>query len=299
MEATPPDFFKRGPSLFARFLFFAILAVVLIAADARYAVVSDLRGIIAAVLYPLERAAEFPVNSIQSLTKFGLSYADLQHENVNLRVEARKLKVELLTYRALVQENAHLRQLLRARERYFPHVSTADIIFIGKDPFSRKILIDRGLGEGIHSGEVVVDDIGVLGQVTQVYPTSSEVSLITDKDEAVPVQVLRNGLRAIVFGSGNEDELNLPYMDANADIKVGDVLVTSGIDGVYPAGLPVGVVEKIDRSPELPFATIHCIPSAGTERNRQVFILTGPPPVNPPADVPKAVGVGGPHAGNS
>jgi len=298
MEATPPEFFKRGPSLFARFLFFAIMAVALIAADASFKVISEVRSAIAIILYPLEQIAEFPINTMQSISKLSLSYVDLQHENSSLQDQVRRLKVELLGYEALTRENTHLRKLLGVRKRFLPNVSTADIIFIGKDPFSRKILIDRGLRDGIHAGEVVVDDIGILGQVTRVYPVSAEVSLVTDKDEAIPVQVMRNGLRAIVFGTGNEDQLSLPYTDAGADIKVGDVLVTSGIDGIYPAGLPVGVVEKIERNPELPFATIYCVPSAGTGRNRQVFVLTGPPPVHPPADAGQVVGVGGPHAGN-
>ncbi|MDE3208831.1 MAG: rod shape-determining protein MreC [Pseudomonadota bacterium] len=282
MGATSPDFFKRGPSLFARFLFFAILAIALIAADARFSALNGVRKAMALVLYPLERVAAFPIDTARTVGGLSVSYVGLQQQNLDLQRQVRQLRVELLDYAALAKEDAHLRQLLGIRSRYLPHVSVADIIFTGTDPFSRKILIDKGSQEGVHAGNIVVDAVGVLGQVTQVYPVSSEVSLITDKDEAVPVQVLRNGLRAIVFGTGDENQLSLPYTNSDADIKVGDELVTSGIDGVYPAGLPVGTIKKIDHNPALPFSTVDCVPSAGTDRNRQVFVLTGPPPVQLP-----------------
>jgi len=141
----------------------------------------------------------------------------------------------------------------------------------------------------VAAGQVVMDNIGVVGQVTRVYPWLSEVTLITDKDHAVPIQVLRTGLRAVVFGSGNISNLALRYMPISSDIQVGDVLVTSGIDGIYPPGLPVAKVIQIERDPAYPFAQILCSPLAGVDKQRQVMIISGLPRLpEMPAEDPKA-----------
>jgi rod shape-determining protein MreC len=147
----------------------------------------------------------------------------------------------------------------------------AEIIYVERDMFNRKILLDKGTQAHVLAGQIVMDDSGIVGQVTRVYPWMSEV---TDKDHAVPVQVLRNGLRAVVFGSGDTGELALRYMPISSDIQKGDVLVTSGIDGTYPHGLPVAKIIHVERDPAYPFARILCAPIGGVDKRRQLLILS-------------------------
>ena len=150
----------------------------------------------------------------------------------------------------------------------------AEILHVPRDPFNRKVMLDKGSQSGIQAGQVVVDDAGVVGQITRNYPWLSEVTLITDKDHSVPVQVVRNGLRSVVSGTGKEGALELRYVAVNTDIQEGDLLATSGIDGVYPPGLPVAVVSKIERNPTYVFARVTCTPAAGVGHNRQLIILS-------------------------
>jgi cell shape-determining protein MreC len=188
---------------------------------------------------------------------------------------------ELLQLQALKEENNQLRRLLDAQER-LPRKSTfAEILYAARDPFSRKVVIDKGSQNGILPGQPVIDDVGVIGQVTRVYLLMSEVTLLSDKDQAIPLQVLRNGLRAVAYGGAEGGMFDLRFMAANADIKNGDILVTSGIDGTYPPGLPVATVARIERDAAYAFARISLAPTAGTDRYRQVLVLSNeskPPP---------------------
>jgi rod shape-determining protein MreC len=151
----------------------------------------------------------------------------------------------------------------------------AEIMHLERDIFKRKVYLDKGTQKNVAAGQVVIDETGVIGQVTRVFPWNSEVTLITDKDHAVPIQVLRTGLRAVVFGSGDISNLELRYMPLSSDIQVDDVLVTSGIDGAYPPGLPVARVTQIERDPAYPFARIACVPLAGVDQQRQLMIISG------------------------
>jgi rod shape-determining protein MreC len=151
----------------------------------------------------------------------------------------------------------------------------AEIIYAARDLFKRKIVLNKGSKSDVQLGQPVMDDVGIVGQVTRVYPWLAEVTLLTDKDHAVPIQVLRNGLRAVVFGSGDISNMSLRYMPVNADVQVGDELVTSGIDGIYPAGLPVAKVSKVERNPVYPFAQITCLPLAGVDSHRYLLVLSG------------------------
>ncbi|HEX7954702.1 MAG TPA: rod shape-determining protein MreC, partial [Burkholderiales bacterium] len=181
---------------------------------------------------------------------------------------------QLQSQQSLIAENQHLRQLLDLRERTEQTSTVAEILYVGRDPFTRKVIIDKGSSQGIEEGAAVVDDSGLIGQVTRTFPWTAEISLISDREQVVPAQVVRNGLRAVVFGVGYDGALDLRFMPVNADVENGDVLVTSGIDGVYPAGLPVAIVSNIERNAAYPFAKITCTPAAGTNRNRQVMVLS-------------------------
>jgi len=282
MDYQPPPFFSRGPAPFVRLTFFASLAVLLMVLDARFRYAEPLRQVIAGLAYPLQRAASAPVELLVSAAEFFTTQVGLKRDNDALRAKELQDAGELLMVDALRAENSQLRKLLEARER-LPRKSTfAEIVYSGRDPFSRKVVIDKGSHQGVEAGEAVIDDVGVIGQVTRVFPFLAEVTLVTDKDERVPVQVVRNGLRAVVYGGGDGGTLDLSYMAANADIQADDELVTSGIDGTYPAGLPVGKVSRIQRDSARAFAKITCVPSSGTEQHKQVLVLSReavPPPV--------------------
>jgi len=183
----------------------------------------------------------------------------------------------LLQLQALELENQHLRNLdaLPIRSQFTTQL--VQVIYAERDVFRRKVLIDKGADADVKLGQVVMDEVGIIGQITRVYPWLSEVTLITEKNQAVPVQVLRNGLRTIVFGAGDISQLSLRYMPASADIQIGDVLVTSGIDGTYPPGIPVAKVIKIERDPDYPFSNVTCLPIAGVDNHRHLLILSDMP----------------------
>jgi rod shape-determining protein MreC len=274
MDYQPPPFFSRGPAPLVRLGFFVSLAVLLMVLDARFRYAESLRQAVALLVYPLQRTALAPVELFNAAADFFTTQVALKRENDELKVKRLQAANDLLTLEALRAENAQLRRLLEARER-LPRTSTlAEILYQGRDPFSRKVVLDKGLQQGIQAGQAVIDDIGVIGQVTRTHLLLSEVTLITDKEQRTPVQVVRNGLRAIIYGGGDRGTLDLSYMAANADIQADDVLVTSGIDGTYPAGLPVAKVSRIERDAAYSFAKITCVPTAGTDRNRQVLVLS-------------------------
>jgi len=270
----PPPFFSRGPAPLVRLGFFVSLAVLLMVLDARFRYAESLRQAVALLVYPFQRTALAPAELFSVASEFFTTQVALMRENDELKAKRLLAANDLLTLEALRAENAQLRRLLEARER-LPRKSTlAEILYQGRDPFSRKVVLDKGSQQGIRAGQAVIDDIGVLGQVTRAHLLLSEVTLITDKEQRTPVQVVRNGLRAIIYGGGDRGTLDLSYMAANADIQADDVLVTSGIDGTYPAGLPVAKVSRIERDAAYSFAKITCVPTAGTDRNRQVLVLS-------------------------
>lgn len=274
MEHSPPQFFKRGPSALARLSFFTLLSVLLMVLDARFHYADGLRNALALVIYPMQQVAIAPVTAFNHISEFFSSQAALRQENALLRSEQLKTAQNNLTIDALKAENAQLRELLGALPQTSGKAVFAEIIYAGRDPFSRKVIIDQGEQAGIEQGQPVIDTKGVLGQVTRVLPLLSEVTLITDKGHAIPVQVVRNGLRGIAFGSGDGSTLELRFMPANAEIQVGDVLVTSGLDDIYPRGLPVAQVAKVERDSAYAFAKISLTPSGGTNQFRQVLVLT-------------------------
>jgi rod shape-determining protein MreC len=283
MDYQPPPFFSRGPAPLVRLGFFVSLAVLLMVLDARFRYAESLREAVALLVYPLQRVALAPVELVKAAAEFFTTQVALKRENDELNARRLLDANNLLTLEALRAENAQLRRLLEARDRLPRESTLAEILYQGRDPFSRKVVLDKGRQQGIQAGQAVIDDIGVIGQVTRSHLLLSEVTLITDKEQRTPVQVVRNGLRAIIYGGGDRGTLDLSYMAANADIQADDVLVTSGIDGTYPAGLPVAKVSRIERDAAYSFARITCVPTAGTDRNRQVLVLSQEAILPPPA----------------
>ena len=274
MDTNPPPFFNRGPAPLVRLSFFAILSAFLMVLDARFGWAEPLREVLALAAYPLQRVALAPLEALETITEYFTSKSSLERENEALRAYKLQMAKDLLTLEALSAENAQLRRLAEARERTLRKSTFAEILYAGRDPFARKVILDKGASDGIAPGLAVIDDIGVIGQVTRVNPLLAEVTLITDKNQAIPVQVVRNGLRAVAFGAGDGSTLDLRYVAANADIQNGDSLVTSGIDGTYPTGLPVARVVRIERDAAYAFAKISCAPIAGTGQYRQVLVLS-------------------------
>jgi rod shape-determining protein MreC len=273
MDHTPPPFFKRGPAPLVRLFFFASLSLALLVIDARFRYADGLRTWLALAAYPLQRAATAPIELLSSVGSFFSTQAQLVEENERLRAKALNYSHDAQRYEAAQAEAAHLRKLIGAQERLEARVIPAEVMYNGRDPYSHKLFIDRGATHGVRPGSPVTDESGVVGQVTRVHPLVSEVTLATDRDQAIPVQVVRNGLRAVAFGGGASGSLELRFMAANADIQTNDRLVTSGIDGTYPPGLPVATVMRIERDAENAFARVVCRPAAGVDRGRFVLVL--------------------------
>jgi rod shape-determining protein MreC len=274
MDHTPPPFFKRGPAPLVRLFFFASLSLALLVIDARFRYAEGLRTWLALAAYPIQRAATAPIDLVSAVGSFFSLQAHLVEENERLRAKALAYSHDAQRYEAAQAEAAHLRKLIGAVERLEVRVIPAEVMYYGRDPYAHKLFIDRGSTHGVRAGSPVTDEAGVVGQVTRVHALVSEVTLLTDRDQAVPVQVVRNGLRAVAFGGGASGSLELRFMAANADIQGNDRLVTSGIDGTYPAGLPVATVMRIERDAENAFARVVCRPAAGVDRGRFVLVLS-------------------------
>ncbi len=283
-QQQAPAFFARGPSPFARLVFFAALSLALMATDSRLQYLTSVRENLMTLLHPLQVIANAPSQFYAFTSEYFSTHHRLLNENEQLRKQALTQEVELQKLKTLTLENSNLRDLLQANKTLVESSVLGEIMHVGRDPFTKKIVVNRGEHHQIVAGSAVVDATGVIGQVTRTYPSSSEVTLITDKSLAIPIQIERNGLRAIAFGHGRDNTLDLPYLPANVDIRRGDKLVTSGIDGVYPVGLAVAMVAEIKITPDSPFARIVCVPTGGIENHRQV-LLVSIPQVEPSANV--------------
>jgi rod shape-determining protein MreC len=229
---------------------------------------------------PIQRLATLPGALWEQAGDFFITQSTqrgLIKQNDELSQQHQSDAAQLLQLQALELENQQFRNLAELPIRNEFTTQLVEIVYAERDVFSRKVLISKGANADVRLGQVVMDDIGIVGQITRVYPWLSEVTLITEKDHAVPVQVLRNGLRTIVFGAGDTSQLSLRYMPASADIQNDDVLVTSGIDGIYPPGIPVAMVVKVEHDPAYPFANVTCLPLAGVDKHRHLLILSSLP----------------------
>jgi len=273
LDRTPPPFFRQGPSALSKLVFFSALAVFLMVADTRLKISEPVRQALAVVLLPLQRAVAVPVEIASGGAGYfqGLSGAIAAQQQAEQRATA--LAERATRAEQLATENARLRALLELRPALTVRSLPAEVLYEGADPYSRKVFIDRGLTQGVKLGAPVIGEAGVLGQVTQVYPLTSEVTLLTDKEAAIPVLNTRTQQRSAAFGAGRSGGLELRFMSGNADVQVGDVLHTSGLDGVYPPGLPVATVAAVERRVESGFARILLEPVARADGVRQVLVL--------------------------
>lgn len=294
LDGTPPPFFRQGPSALSKLIFFSLLSVLLMAADLRFSIAPPVRTTLATLLYPLQWLVLKPVTLVQNA---GLYFESLG--NSQSQAAAAKYQLGLQSQRAqqveqLTQENTRLRALLDMRERLNTPALAAQVLYDAADPYSRKVIIDRGSLAAVQAGAPVIDEAGILGQVTRVYPLVSEVTLLTDRNQVIPVLNVRTGVRGLAVGDPTMRSgwLELRFMDANVAMKTGDLLTTSGIDGVYPPGLPVARVVKIERRADSAFARIGCEPVAQVAGSLHVLVLqalAGQMPQRPAPDTPVAV----------
>jgi rod shape-determining protein MreC len=293
LDRAPPPFFRQGPSALSKLAVCSALALFLMVADARFKVMQPLRIALGTVLYPVQWLALQPVHLLQAGGEYfyGLNSAQRSKEDAFKKLGLQSLKANQVEQ--LTLENERLRKLLDLRARMQTTGIAAQVLYDAADPYSRKVIIDKGQVDKVISGAPVLDERGVLGQVTRVYPTVSEVTLITDRDHAIPVLNTRTGARGVAFGdtTSQTDAIELRYMAANADAIVGDLLTTSGVDGVYPPGLPVARVEKVDRRVDTIFARIYCVPAALVSGASHVLILDPLSDQVPPRPTPDAPAV--------
>lgn len=273
LDRTPPPFFKQGPSAFTRLTFFAALAVLLMVADARWKMTQPLRAAVATVLHPAQQALLAPSRAWDTTTLYfaGLDEARAMQARAERQITAQAERV--MRVEDLSRENARLRALLELRPRLDVPNMSAEVLYATQDPYTRKVVIDRGGAHGVGLGSPVIDPAGVLGQVTRVYPLTSEVTLVTDQDAAVPVVNVRTEQRGVAYGLPQARGMELRFMAGNADVQVGDRLETSGLDGVYPPGLPVAQVARVDRRADSAFARIVLTPATNPESSRHVLLL--------------------------
>lgn len=275
VDRTPPPFFKRGPSPLSRLLVLGALALLLMVADARLQWAHPLRIAVASVLYPLQWLALQPVQGLRHLTHYVGNMEAAQQEAQAARTELTRQVQRAALVEHLTQENRQLRALLGLREHLPAQAQGAEVLYESPDPYRRKVIINRGQSHGVQAGSPVMDGYGVLGQVTQVYPLMSEVTLLIDHDQAIPVVNARTGQRSLAYGvtSTDNQRLELRFVSVNADMEPGDILTTSGVDGIYPPGLPVARVVSVQRRTDSGFARVEAIPLSQPFNTLQVLVL--------------------------
>jgi len=269
----PPPLFNQGVSARARVAFFSFLAIALIIIDSRVRMLEAVRTGVGVVMYPVQQALLVPSRVGGTIGDYFTSVTDLKRENEQLKRKEFESAQALQQAGELAVENERLRKLLGARDKVANGAVLADVLYESRDRFSRKLVINAGTNVGVRAGSPVIDEAGVVGQVTRVFNDTSEVTLLTDKDQSIPVQILRNGLRGVAFGGSETGTLDMRFMAANADIVDGDVAITSGLDGVYPPGLMVASVKRVERAAKDQFARIVMAPLAGVESNRHLLVL--------------------------
>ncbi len=288
LDRTPPAFFKQGPSALSKLILFSALALFLMVADARFHVMQPMRTAFAAVLYPAQWLALQPVQLMRNGAGYLTELKTAQKTEQAARAQLAEQSARAGQVEHLLLENDRLRKLLALRDRIQVPAVAAQVLYDATDPYSRRVVIDKGQLQGVETGSAVMDETGVLGQVTRVYPFVSEVTLLIDRDQVIPVLNVRTGTRSVAYGdpAPHGGLLEMRYMSANEDVKEGDLLTTSGVDGVYPPGLPVARVASVDRRSDSSFSRILCRPIARLQGVTHVMVLGSVPREGPTATIP-------------
>jgi len=273
----PLPFFHRGPSPLARLTFFALVAIATMIADHRFQALEAVRLSLSVLAQPAQRFAAFPGEAFGRLTDYFANQDRLLRENQDLKVKLLEQSAAAQQAKLLKSEQEHLLAMAPGKSRYAAEGTLAEVLYAARNPFTRKVVIDKGLTQGLKAGMPVIDGSGVVGQITNAGTFTSEVTLVTEKGQSVPVMLVRNGLRAVASGSGKDGSIEVPFMPVSADIQNGDLFVTSGIDGTYPAGLVVAQVTSVEKNAAFVFAKIFAKPAAGVDNHRYVMVLPLPP----------------------
>jgi len=276
----------RVSALGLRALVLAAMSVAVMVIDYRQQHLKALRSALQAAVYPVQVVVQSPLAGWDWARAQFATRKSLLADNARLSQELDGDRLRLQRLEAVEQENVQLRALVQAAPRVPDKVKLAEILRLELDPYRQRVLINRGTNDGVQKGQAVIDADGVFGQVTNVGPFSAEVLLISDPAHATPVQISRNGLRTIADGSGDPHRLTLPYLPRNADVKVDDVLLSSGLGGVFPAGYPVGRVTEVRRDPSQPLAVVSAAPAAALDRDRNVLLVQSAQPVPAPPPEP-------------
>jgi rod shape-determining protein MreC len=275
LDRSPPPFFKQGTSALTKLVLFSAISLALMFADMRYNIVQPARWMLSLIVYPIQWVALRPQVLWDQVDDAFMGKQDALQIAENARAKMLAQAVRSTQVEQLSLENQHLRELLQLRERMNTTAMAAEVLYEAADPFTRKMILDKGANSGIQTSSPVMDERGILGQVTRVHPLVSEITLVTDREHSIPVLNTRTGARGVAFGeSGGAPLLELRYMATNADIEVGDILTTSGVDGVYPPGIPVAKVVKVERQADSVFARILCESLARVQGARHVMVLT-------------------------
>lgn len=262
-----------SPAPGLRLLFLAGLSIFLLIVDHRNNHLDAVRKTIGATVYPLRIIVDAPVSIWRWTNDATTTRNELQMENSRLKAERLLTQARLQRYASLEAENARLRAMLEARSRMGNQVRVAEIMSASSNPFRHVLVVDKGTNDDVYDGQTIVDANGVVGQIVEAGVLSSQAILISDPDHALPVEVNRNGLRTIAEGTGEFDRLDLSFLPNNADIQPGDLLVTSGLGGAFPAGYPVGIIDSVVVVPEEPFAVVRATPTAALDQIREVMLV--------------------------
>lgn len=265
--------FMNKPSLTLRLLFFVLVSLILMTIDHRQYHLDGFRAGLSGLVYPVQYVVNLPTVWKQLLNDGLAGRKTLAKDNSELIQQNLLLKARLQKFSALQVENVRLRQLLQSSRKLGERMLVAELLAVDMDPFRHKVTLNKGSHGGVVAGQPLLDSTGVMGQVVHVGPFTSTALLITDPSHALPVQINRNGLRGIAIGTGSFNRLELPYLSKNADVRVGDLLITSGLGGGFPADYPVAKVISVERDPSQPFAKVSALPTARLERSREVLLV--------------------------
>lgn len=279
----PYSLFAYKPAAGVKILFFIAASIVLMTLDHRYHNVENIRSVLSTAMYPLRVVAALPHNVGHTLDIDLAGRRELLARNAALERQAIELQAKLQRMQALERENAELRALMEAAPKARGEVRVGEVMSINLDPFRQQLVINKGSLDGVYRGQPLLGAHGVMGQITHTDAFSSVAILITDPNTAIPVEIGRNGLRTIAVGTGDASRLELPYLPNNADIKVGDTFVTSGLGGRFPRGYPVGTVTRVVQNPGAPFAEVDARPAAEIDRSHEVLLLWPPNDKHAPA----------------
>jgi rod shape-determining protein MreC len=272
-ESDPRPLLLGGPALGLRLIVLAAMAAGLMVADHRQHHLSMIRDAIASLAYPIQSAVQAPVQAFDAMRQSFATRTRVEAENVKLAADNLVLRLKLLRFESLQEENRRLRAVRESSSRVVQRSLVAEIVRVDLDPFRQRVLVNKGTRAGVFRGQAAIDANGIYGQVTRAGPFSAEIILISDPEHAIPVQVNRTGARSIALGTGRSGLLSLPYLPQNADVVAGDLLVSSGLGGVYPPGYPVGKVKAVTRDTGQPLLAVEAEPLAGLDRDPEILLV--------------------------